>query len=69
MSLRDINHQAAIDLGECDTEYVAALKQELDELRLELKALPRPCDSTSGTKRRRIVINQRLARIQELLAK
>lgn len=52
MSLRDPSYQSAIELGEADTEYVSALKEERDSLIWE-----------------RSRINERLARIVELLAK
>lgn len=71
MSLRDPTHQAAIELRLRDTEYVEALKDERDALRSELSELRRikPNHRTLGTVSRIEVINQRLARIEELLAK
>lgn len=50
MSLRDPAFQSAIELGEMDTEYIAALKHEYEVLTAE-----------------RDRINERLARIEELL--
>lgn len=61
MSLRDISHQAAIELRQRDTEYVTDLKREQDQLRFELCYLP-----TDHCQRRK-VITERLVRIKELL--
>jgi len=69
MSLRDISHQAAIELDELDTEYVASLKQERVKLWAELKSIPTWKYFTKGARQRRRMIHARLARIKELLAK
>jgi hypothetical protein len=67
MSLRNIDHQIAIELGQLDTEYVTSLKDERDQLRNELDDIP--LANTVKSKKRIIYIRGRLARIEELLAK
>lgn len=39
MSLRDPSYQSAIELGEADTEYIGALKQERKVLLAEVKRI------------------------------
>jgi hypothetical protein len=39
MSLRDPAHQSAIELGEMDTEYISALKQERKVLLAEVERI------------------------------
>lgn len=68
MSLRDPTYQSEIELGLADTEYVAMLKFERHQLREERHRLPRR-KATLGGRQRRRAINQRLARIEELLNK
>lgn len=69
MSLRNINHQIAIELGHLDTEYVTALKDEREWLYDELYSLSTHFYYTLGARQRRNAVVMRLVRIEELLAK